>query len=145
VKETGDKIYFSHDSMGLHKYVLQYSDCGLRTCDDFGLSKHHFLCDASLPLIQLLTNAGNHTKTVLQSMSRLLTNKLTEKTSPSVTSSFLMSQVQIQYTGKSFRVTSSLSPKTWRLSECPRITHFTPQSLIIAGLEAEVRMNTNES
>lgn len=32
-------------------------------------------------------------------------------------------------------VTSLLSPKMWRLVECPRTTQSIPQSLIIAGLE----------
>lgn len=32
-------------------------------------------------------------------------------------------------------VTSLLSPKMWRLLECPRTTQSIPQSLIIAGLE----------
>lgn len=34
-------------------------------------------------------------------------------------------------------ISSSLSPKTWRRSECPRITQSTPQSFIMAGLERQ--------
>lgn len=32
-------------------------------------------------------------------------------------------------------MSSSLSPNTWRLSECPRTTQSAPQSLIMVGLE----------
>lgn len=39
--------------------------------------------------------------------------------------------------------TSSLSPKTCRLSECPRITQSTPQSLIIAGLQGKNCVGTH--
>lgn len=49
------------------------------TCDELGLCKNHFLCDSGLPLIQLLTNAGDHTQTVLKSMSDLLPNQLSGK------------------------------------------------------------------
>ena len=49
---------------------------GRSTCDDFGLSKHNLLCDASLPLIQLFPDAGNHTQAVLQSVGCLLANEL---------------------------------------------------------------------
>lgn len=48
----------------------------LLTCDDLGLSKDNLLCDATLSLIQLLTNAGDDAQTVLQSVSCLLTNQL---------------------------------------------------------------------
>lgn len=34
-------------------------------------------------------------------------------------------------------ISSSLSPKTWRRSEWPKITQSSPQSLIMAGLEGE--------
>lgn len=46
------------------------------TCDDLGLSKDNLLRDATLSLVQLLTNAGNDTQTALQSVGRLLTNQL---------------------------------------------------------------------
>lgn len=46
------------------------------TCDDLGLSKDNLLCDAALPLVQLLTNAGDDTQTVLKSVGCLLTNEL---------------------------------------------------------------------
>lgn len=48
----------------------------LLTCDDLGLSKDNLLRDATLSLVQLLTNAGNDTQTVLQSVGCLLTNQL---------------------------------------------------------------------
>ena len=47
-----------------------------RTCDDLGLSEDDLLGDAALSLVQLLTDAGDHTQAVLQSMSGLLTNEL---------------------------------------------------------------------
>lgn len=47
------------------------------TCDDLGLSKDNLLCDAALSLVQLLTDAGNDTQTVLQSVGCLLPNELT--------------------------------------------------------------------
>lgn len=46
------------------------------TCDDLGLSKDNLLCDAALPLVQLLTNAGDDAETVLQSVGCLLANEL---------------------------------------------------------------------
>ncbi len=52
------------------------------TCDELGLCKNNFLCDSGLPLIQLLTNAGDHTQTVLKSMSDLLSNQLSGKINP---------------------------------------------------------------
>lgn len=50
------------------------------TCNDLGLGKNNFLSDPGLPLIQLLTNAGDHTQTILKSMSDLLANQLSGKT-----------------------------------------------------------------
>ena len=55
------------------------------TCDDFGLSEHNLLCDASLPLVQLLTNAGDHTQAILQSVGRFLANELSQHTRKSFT------------------------------------------------------------
>ncbi len=52
------------------------------TGDELGLCKNNFLCDSGLPLIQLLTNAGDHTQTVLKSMSDLLSNQLSGKRNP---------------------------------------------------------------
>ena len=46
------------------------------TCDDLGLSEDDLLGDAALPLVQLLTDAGDHTETTLQSVGGLLTNEL---------------------------------------------------------------------
>lgn len=65
--------------------TLLLKEIGLKdTCNDFGLCKNNFLSDSSLPLIQLLTDAGNHTQTTLKSMSNLLTNELTGKTNTSL-------------------------------------------------------------
>lgn len=41
-----------------------------------GLCVDDLLCDASLPLVQLLTDAGNDTQAILQGVGALLTNKL---------------------------------------------------------------------
>lgn len=49
---------------------------GSLTCDDLGLSKDDLLGDATLSLVQLLTDAGNDTQTVLQSVGCLLANQL---------------------------------------------------------------------
>lgn len=49
------------------------------TCNELGLCIDNFLCDSGLPLIQLLTNAGDHTQTALKSMSDLLSNQLSGK------------------------------------------------------------------
>lgn len=46
------------------------------TCDDLGLSKDNLLCDAALPLVQLLANTGDDAETVLQSVGCLLANEL---------------------------------------------------------------------
>lgn len=117
-----------------------------RTCDDLGLSKDDLLGDAALPLVQLLANACDDTKTVFQSVGRLLTNELTQHTevfNHKLYTGGIMCFLLIapllnkNKDDKSSRITSSLSPKTWRLSECPRITQFTPQSLIIAGLQVD--------
>lgn len=54
--------------------------CQSCTCDDLSLSKDDLLCDAALSLIQFLTDAGDHTQAVLQSVSGLLTNELKIKT-----------------------------------------------------------------
>lgn len=56
----------------VHKGVCRVS----LTCDDLGLSKDNLLRDATLSLVQLLTNAGDDTQTALQSVGRLLTNQL---------------------------------------------------------------------
>lgn len=62
-------------------YTTLWWDCQEScTCDDLGLSKDDLLGDAALPLVQLLTNAGDDTKTALQSVGRLLTNELTRHT-----------------------------------------------------------------
>lgn len=59
------------------QFTLLWWDCqDPCTCDELGLGEDDLLCDACLPLIQLLTNAGNHTKTALQRVSCLLTNQL---------------------------------------------------------------------
>lgn len=47
-----------------------------RTCDDLGLIEDDLLGDAALPLVQLLTDAGDDTETGLQSVGCLLTNEL---------------------------------------------------------------------
>lgn len=46
------------------------------TCDDFSLSEDDLLGDAALPLVQLLTNAGDDAEPVLQSVGRLLADEL---------------------------------------------------------------------
>lgn len=46
------------------------------TFDVLCLLKDNLLCDASLSLIQLLANAGDHSETILQGMSHLLANQL---------------------------------------------------------------------
>lgn len=62
-------------------YTTLWWDCQEScTCDDLGLSKDNLLGDAALPLVQLLTNAGDDTKTALKSVGRLLTNELTRHT-----------------------------------------------------------------
>lgn len=50
------------------------------TCDDLGLSVDDLIGDAALPLVQLLTDAGDDTETILQSVGCLLTNELTQHT-----------------------------------------------------------------
>lgn len=134
---------------------------GPRTCDDFGLGEDHLLRDAALPLVQLLADAGDDAETGLQSVGGLLANELTThikicsqsarrrngalfgsldgRNSSCTARRFIAANVAgAKGKIKSSRITSSLSPKTWRLSECPRITQFTPQSLIIAGLKTEL-------
>ena len=41
------------------------------TCDDLRLSVHDFFCGASLALLQLLPDAGDHTQVALQSVGHL--------------------------------------------------------------------------
>lgn len=64
---------------GFQTHVISERDGGLCTCDEFGLSVDDLLCDAGLSFVQLLTNAGDHTETVLQSVCGLLTNELTQE------------------------------------------------------------------
>lgn len=52
--------------------------CSQCTCNGLGLGKDNLLCDASFPLIQLLTDASNHSQTTLQGMGNLLANQLLE-------------------------------------------------------------------
>lgn len=47
-----------------------------------GLCVDDLLCDASLPLVQLLTDAGNDTQAILQGVGALLTNKLSGHSYP---------------------------------------------------------------
>ena len=46
------------------------------TCDGLGLGVHHLLCGSSLPLLQLLSDAGDHPQVTLQGVGHLLTNQL---------------------------------------------------------------------
>ncbi len=48
-----------------------------RTCDELGLGKNDLVGGAGLSLVQLLSNAGDDTKTTLQSVGCFLTNELT--------------------------------------------------------------------
>lgn len=58
-----------HTSLGL---VCQESS----TCDDFSLSKDNLLGDTALPFIQLFANASDDAEAALQSVGRLLADKL---------------------------------------------------------------------
>lgn len=125
------KISMSLAPASISSQVQTEAKVSTHTCDDFGLSEHDLLGDASLPLVQFLTDAGDHAQTVLQSVGRLLSNQLNNKTTNESLKNHLWETLGVDV------FTSSLSPKTWRLSECPRITQCTPQSLIMAGLTTE--------